>query len=174
MPRALRPILPMLLLAALLPPLAGPARGQQDTVRVVRVVDGDTVALASGGLLRYIGIDAPEERRRVAGRWVPDPEPFARAATEANRRLVAGREVRLRYDRERTDRYGRVLAYVYVGDVFVNEKLVLDGLARARAYPPNLRHQAARRRAEAEARAAGRGLWSAPDAAAEAPVEIRP
>ena len=62
------------------------------TVR--RVVDGDTIELMDGRLVRYIGIDAPEVRRREGERWVMDPEPFGLAATEANKRLVEGKWVR--------------------------------------------------------------------------------
>lgn len=141
-----------------------PAPAPAATARVAEVIDGDTVALAAGGLVRYIGIDAPEVRRRVAGRWIEDPQPFARAATRENRRLVEGRTVRLEFDAERTDRYGRTLAYVFVDDVFVNARLVEMGLARARAYPPNTRLQARLEAAEGAARAAGRGLWGPPEA----------
>lgn len=147
--------------AASAPRLAGPS---SVAARVAEVIDGDTVSLATGAHVRYIGIDAPEVRRRVAGRWVLDPRPFSRAATRENRRLVEGRAVRLEFDAERTDRYGRTLAYVYVDDVFVNGKLVEMGLARARAYPPNTRHQAELEAAEGAARRAGRGLWGLPEA----------
>jgi len=142
---------------------AGPAVEVEPdtTARVARVIDGDTVTLASGRVVRYIGIDAPEIRRRERGGWVFDPKPHALAAKAENRRLVEGEVVRLGFDRERTDRYGRLLAYVYVGDRFVNLHLVREGLARARSYPPNVRHQAELGRAEAAARSEGRGMWGA-------------
>jgi micrococcal nuclease len=133
------------------------------TARVAQVIDGDTVVLASGAHLRYIGIDAPEVRKRVAGRWTLDPQPFSEAATWENRRLVEGRTVRLEFDAERNDRYGRTLAYVFVGDVFVNARLVEMGLARARAYPPDTRYRARLEAAQRAARAAGRGLWGPPE-----------
>jgi micrococcal nuclease len=127
---------------------------------VAEVIDGDTVALASGRLVRYIGIDAPEVRRREHGAWVLDPEPFARAALEENRRLVEGRPVRLRFDVERRDRFGRLLAYVYLGDLLVNEQLVREGLARARRYGRNTALAVRLEAAEREARTARRGLWA--------------
>src|SRR5262245_15146104 len=62
--------------------------------RAARVIDGDTIQLDGGALVRYIGIDTPESRRRRGDRWISDPEPYAREATEANRRLVEGRALR--------------------------------------------------------------------------------
>lgn len=128
--------------------------------RVVEVIDGDTVALATGRLVRYIGIDAPEVRRREHGAWVLDPEPFGLAALKENRRLVEGRPVRLRFDVERMDRFGRLLAYVYVDDLLVNEHLVRAGLARAHRYGRNRELELRLAAAERQARDAHRGLWS--------------
>jgi micrococcal nuclease len=166
--RSLPPLALALLLAlpGAVPAASAPltATAPATTARVAQVIDGDTVVLASGAHLRYIGIDAPEVRRRVAGRWIEDPQPFSEAATRENRRLVEGRTVRLEFDAERTDRYGRTLAYVFVDDVFVNATLVEMGLARARAYPPNTRLQDRLKAAEGAARAAGRGLWGPPEA----------
>lgn len=110
-------------------------------------------------MVRYIGIDAPESRRRVGGQWVEAPEPYAHEATEANRRFVDGQGVRLEYDVQRFDRYGRTLAYVFVGEVMVNEALVRDGYAQPLTIPPNVRYAARFQAAAAEARRAGRGLW---------------
>ncbi|MFQ5508185.1 MAG: thermonuclease family protein [Leptospirillia bacterium] len=128
------------------------------TVR--QVIDGDTVELVRKTKVRYIGIDTPEVRRREGRQWIFDPEPFALEAKAENARLVGGREIRLEFDRERTDRYGRLLAYVYLDDMMVNEQMLLKGLARARAYPPNLHHQKRLKQAEARAKAAGVGIWS--------------
>ena len=139
-------------------------RVSPEEVTVRRAIDGDTVELRDGRLLRYIGIDTPEVRRREGGRWVEDPEPFGRIATEANRGLVDGQSVRLEYDVERFDRYGRTLAYVYVtrpdGEtILVNEWLVREGLAQPMTIPPNVKHADRFRAAAAEARTAHRGLW---------------
>lgn len=127
--------------------------GGEETI-VARVFDGDSVQLGSGHGLRYIGIDAPETQhdRRTA-------ECFADEAAARNRELVEGSTVRLERDVSNTDRYGRLLRHVYVGDTFVNETLVREGYARARAYPPDTKYQAVLRAAEVEARAARRGLW---------------
>ena len=94
------------------------------------MIDGDTIELGDGRLVRYIGVDAPEARRKVGERWIVDPEPFSRAATEANRQLVEGKAVRLEYDVQTHDRYGRWLAYVYVGERMVNEELLASGYAQ--------------------------------------------
>jgi micrococcal nuclease len=141
-------------------PLVDGQEATPDAARVMSVVDGDTVRLQGGRLVRYIGIDAPETRHRTGGRWVYDPQPFAEAATAENRRRVEGRTVRLEFDQRRKDRYGRLLAYVWVDGEMVNEKLVRAGLARAKHYPPNLRHEKRMLAAQNEARAAGVGIWT--------------
>jgi micrococcal nuclease len=128
------------------------------------VIDGDTIELSDGRLVRYLGMDTPEVRHRIGGRWVDDPEPFGRAATDANRTLVAGRQVRLEYDVQRTDRFGRLLAYVYVtlpdgAEVMVNERLVAEGMAQPLTIPPNVKYAERFRARAAEARREKRGLW---------------
>ena len=137
-----------------------PGAGSEQAAWVERAIDGDTVALATGRHLRYIGIDAPEVRRREHGAWVVDPEPFGLAALAENRRLVEGRPVRLRFDVERTDRFGRLLAYVYVGDLMVNEHLVRKGLARAHRYGRNHDFAVRLEAAERDARDRHLGLWA--------------
>jgi micrococcal nuclease len=131
---------------------------------VQSVVDGDTIELVGGERVRYVGIDTPEVRRRVGARWVYDPEPLAKEATEANRRLVEGRPVRLEYDVQPRDRYGRLLAYVYVsppgqGEVMVNARLLEQGYAQPLTIPPNVKHAETFRALAAQAREQRRGLW---------------
>lgn len=123
------------------------------------MIDGDTIELSDGRLVRYIGIDTPEVRRKVHDQWVVDPEPFARQATEANRRLVEGKPVRLEYDVQSHDRYGRLLAYVYVGDQMVNEALLAEGVAQLLTIPPNVRYVERFRALAKDARRQKRGLW---------------
>ena len=124
---------------------------------VVRVVDGDTIEVTVDGRtedVRYIGIDTPES--------VTPGEPvecFGRRAGALNERLVSGRRVRLRFDRERRDRYGRLLAYVHARGRFVNAELVRRGFARTLTIPPNDAHAALFARLERQAGGAGRGLW---------------
>ena len=101
--------------------------------------------------MRYIGIDAPEIH--------PELEAYGMEALQANRQLVEGKIVHLERDVSERDKYGRLLRYVYVDDVFVNAELVRQGLAQAKAYPPNTKYQDYLEQMEAEARLAGRGIW---------------
>lgn len=132
---------------------------------VTYVVDGDTIRALIGGqeyTIRYIGIDAPEMDDATA----PSRE-IAEAATAANRRLVEGKTVRLVKDVSETDRYGRLLRYVYAGDLLVNAELVRLGQAVARSYPPDTRHHDLFVQMEEEARAAGIGVWAPAPAGTE-------
>ena len=133
---------------------------RSDAARVVRVVDGDTVVVRTGGheeRVRYIGMDTPESVK--PGTPV---QCFAKAASAANKRLIEGREVRLVRDAEARDRYGRTLAYVYRSSdgLFVNAELVRRGYAKPLTIPPNVAHAVELRRLATAARRAGRGLWS--------------
>lgn len=122
---------------------------------VTDVFDGDTVRLADGRIVRYVGIDCPE--MDSAGR---DTRAFAREARELNQTLVWDKEVRLEFDVETMDKYGRCLAYVWVGGKMAGAELVAAGFARARSYGVNTKHEALLKRAENEARNAGRGIWA--------------
>lgn len=133
---------------------------------VKRVVDGDTIELSNGALVRYIGIDSPELRRKIGNRWVGAKEPFAAEASEYNRRLTEGRKVHLQFDRERRDRHARILAYVYISDSFeaprmVNAEMVRAGMARAVPYPPNLHFTDLFEGLERKAQLDGAGIWTA-------------
>jgi len=124
--------------------------------RVERVIDGDTLLLANRARVRLIGVDTPEtvDPNRP-------PEPFGHEAAEFTRRAVEGKVVRLEFDRERKDRYERFLAYVYVGDLLVNEELIRAGLSKAETRF-HYRDAMKRRflKAEEEARRERRGIWS--------------
>jgi len=123
-----------------------------ETAKVTQVIDGDTIIIEGNYRVRYIGIDTPEVHPKV--------EEYGIEAWEANRRLVEGKEVRLERDATETDKYDRLLRYVYVGDVFVNAELVRQGLAEAKSYPPDTKYQSYLEELEAEARLAGRGMWA--------------
>src|SRR5574337_1764228 len=131
--------------AALTAPVA-----TDELVRVKRVYDGDTVLLEDGRTVRYLGINAPEFQ-----------EPFYLKAKRSNESLVMGRNIRLELDQERTDGYGRVLAYVYAGNEMVNARLVQEGLAHAFFIGPNRMHHALLLRLQAEAQQRKVGIWSA-------------
>ncbi|HEX6115807.1 MAG TPA: thermonuclease family protein [Solirubrobacterales bacterium] len=126
---------------------------------VVRVIDGDTIEVEVGGQtedVRYIGIDTPESA--IPGEPV---ECFGKEAAAANERLVEGERVRLVFDAERRDHYGRLLAYVYAQGTFVNADLVKRGFATTLEIEPNTSRADQLGRLEAEAGQEGAGLWSA-------------
>ena len=146
--------LSLLLLALLLAP-AAPGEAIEGTV--VRVVDGDTIHVKLWERVekvRYIGVNTPEIHHPTRGE-----EPGGREAAEMNRRLVAGQRVRLELDVRARDRHGRLLAYVWVGDLMVNAELVRLGYAQVMTVPPNVKHQELFVKLQREARDAGRGLW---------------
>jgi len=137
--------------------LGGDTAPRTAEVYVTRVVDGDTVEVQLDGNeedVRYIGVDTPET--------VKPEEPvqcFGPQASEFNHSLVEQQQVRLVFDEERRDVYGRLLAYVYLGDRFVNAELVRRGLARTLTIPPNDRFAKRFKRLQTQAARAGRGLW---------------
>ena len=118
--------------------------------RVARLADGDSLTCVGGARVRLLGIDAPE---------LAQP-PFGRRSEEALRDLIGDTPLRLEYDVDVHDRFGRLLAYAWAGPVLVNERLVRDGWAVAYGGPPNDRHGARLRAAEAAARRDGAGHWS--------------
>lgn len=131
------------------------AKVKEEVFKVVSVVDGDTIKLDNGQAVRYIGIDTPET--------VHPSKPvqcFGKEASAKNKELVLGKEVRLVRDVSETDKYGRILRYVYVGDMLVNDYLVRNGYANSYSYPPDVKFQDQFRQAEAEARTNKRGLWA--------------
>ncbi len=123
-----------------------------DTATVTQVIDGDTITIDTGHRVRYIGLDTPEV--------YPVQEACGMEAWQANRKLVEGKKVRLERDVSETDKYGRLLRYVYVDDTLVNAELVRLGLAVAKAYPPDTKYQDTLEQLEREARQAGRGIWA--------------
>ena len=161
-------ILPLsiLVLSILVLSVGGSAAAEPAVVRsdgreigVADVVDGDTIRVDGGALVRLIGIDTPE----VSGPY-RDEECFGREASRRTTALIPrGTKVRLVFDVEHRDRYDRLLAYVYrVSDgLFVNASLVRDGYAGTLTVPPNVRYAERFRRLQREARDDRRGLWKA-------------
>ncbi len=144
---------------------------------VERVVDGDTIIVEEVGRVRLIGVDTPETvhpNRPV--------EFFGKEASAFTKGLLEGKRVRLEYDQERQDRYGRTLAYVYLDDgtndgTFVNAEIIRRGYGHAYTRFP-FRHMEAFRQFEREARDNRRGLWGAAvggaNSSARAAPEARP
>jgi micrococcal nuclease len=138
---------------------SGFAAEESVRARVVRIVDGDTIVASVDGqdeYVRYIGVDTPETVK-------PDTpvQCYGPKASDENHRLVEGRTVRLTFDREARDDYGRLLAYVYAGERFVNGALVRGGYARTLAIAPNTSRAGQLDRLAARAARTGRGLWGA-------------
>lgn len=119
--------------------------------RVLRVIDGDTIELINGEKVRYIGIDSPE--RDNGG------DCYYLEAKRNNENLVLGKMVRLVKDVSERDRYGRLLRYVYMDSIFVNEFMVKEGFAQASTYPPDVKFQNLFLEAENYARKNNLGLW---------------
>ncbi len=147
------------------PPL--PSEEERDEFLVIKVIDGDTIKLSNGQVVRYIGIDTPETNHPRKGR-----ECFGEEAKLANKELVEGKRVRLERDVSETDRYGRLLRYVFVDGLFVNEYLVKQGYAHARSYPPDVKYQEIFRQAEQYAREQRLGLWSGVCQQSKSPEQI--
>jgi micrococcal nuclease len=128
----------------------------REEVKVLRVIDGDTIELTDKRRVRYIGMDTPE---------IVDPdkpvECYGKEAEDENKRLVEGKTVFLEKDVSETDTYGRLLRYVYVKDTFVNEALVQNGFARVATFPPDVTYKDVFVQAQRSARENNRGLWSA-------------
>ncbi len=125
---------------------------------VKHVIDGDTIVLQDGAKVRYVGINAPE----IAHGDKPG-EPFGRKATQFNRRLVLHRKVHIVPAGDRIDRFGRILAFVYLPDGrMVNEKLLKEGLAHVCFFSKKLKNRNFLLQAQLFAINARRGIWSVP------------
>ncbi len=129
---------------------------------VKKVIDGDTIELASGQKVRYIGIDTPEFN------YSQKNSPcFGEEAKNSNQQLVAGKTVKLEKDISEADKYGRLLRYVFLPDLnhasssglFVNQYLVEEGDAYAAAFPPDIKYADLFRQKQQEAKINNKGLW---------------
>lgn len=125
---------------------------------VTKVIDGDTIELQSGQRVRLLGIDTPETkdpRRSV--------ECFGKQASAKTKELLEGKIVILQKDVSETDKYSRLLRYIFLpidnGYLFVNDYLIREGFAKALTYPPDVRYNEQFREAERFARENKRGLW---------------
>ena len=132
------------------------------TARIVSIVDGDTVVIDLDGSderVRLIGIDTPETVHPTR-----PVECYGAESTDRITELVPpGSVVRLERDVEWRDHFGRLLLYLFRADddLFVNEALVAEGYAATWHIDPNGAYRSVLGAAEQDARAAGRGLWSA-------------
>ena len=156
---------PVVMLLAVLAPagaaIACDGLGEGPSGIVTDVYDGNTLRLDSGIVVRLSGVRAPLPAGRRAGSMA---EPLADKATAALTGLVLGKSVRLALDDEETDRYGHMEAQLFAGpgDVWVEEAMLSQGMARVEPLPGNRRCAADLLRAEDEARANGLGIWADP------------
>lgn len=167
--------------------LWGCGAADYSSIKVIYVYDGDTIKLADGEKVRLIGIDCPEEWEsdklfrdaKRSHQRVEDIKKQGEAAAQFTRSLVLGKKVRLEFDEERRDQYGRLLAYVYEiepladeqkkilegdavmtgSDIFVNATLLKSGWARSYKFPPNTRFADWFQQLNQEAKEQRRGLW---------------
>lgn len=147
-----------------------PPKGQH--LYVKRVVDGDTLKLSDGTRVRLIGVDTPElhyseKLIRDAKRTQRDIETIqalGKTAAEFTTKLCLGKKVRLEFDVQRHDRYGRTLAYVYLEDgTSVNAKILEEGYGQTMTIPPDVRFAEQFQKLEKQARENKKGLWSGTD-----------
>jgi micrococcal nuclease len=145
------------------------ANTQTIVAYVTRVVDGDTIHAMIGNqveTIRYIGINTPETHHPRLG-----AQPGGQEATEVNRQLVEGKWVQLTLDVQQRDKYGRLLAYVWINGEMVNAHLVHRGYAQAATYPPNVRYADYFVKLQGGARDDKRGLWADGGAATAPPSQ---
>jgi len=123
--------------------------------RVKWVIDGDTVVLANGQKVRYIGINSPELARDGH-----KAEPYGNAAKRFNASLVDRKSIRLGFDKERNDQYGRLLAYIFLKDgTFVNAEILSNGYAYLLVHRPNIKHHSEMLQSQRAAMSAKKGIW---------------
>lgn len=139
--------------AALSPPPGG------TSAIVERVIDGDTLDVLQGETIvrvRLLGVDSPEtvDPRKL-------PECFGKEASDFAKTILTGKRVSLETDLSQPlfDKYGRLLAYIFLGGELFNERLIAEGFAREYTYRTRYKHQADFRQAERRAQEAGKGLW---------------
>ena len=127
----------------------------EKTYKVIKVIDGDTIEIEGGQKVRYIGMNTAEINNKN-----PVKLCFAQKAMEKNKELVEGKEIKLEKDVSETDKYGRLLRYVYIGDIFVNDYLVRNGFAQIATYPPDVKYQKQFQEAQKQAKNNNLGLWN--------------
>lgn len=125
---------------------------------VVRVVDGDTFVISYNGKeekVRLIGIDTPESVHANASKNTEE----GKLASDYTKELLTGKKVKLEFDVEKKDKYGRFLAYVYLDDKMVNKLLLEEGYAKIATYPPNVKYVEDFKQIQKQARENKKGFW---------------
>lgn len=145
---------------------------KEEALYVTRVVDGDTLKLSNGERVRLAGIDTPEtyysdKLLRDARRSVSDItkiQSLGREASRFTKKLALGKKVRLEFDVDKRDKYGRLLAYVYLDDgTFVNARILEEGFGQLLTIAPNVKYSEYFLKLERTAREENKGLWARDD-----------
>jgi micrococcal nuclease len=135
--------------------LPTPAISPKQLVNLSYVIDGDTIIINGNKKVRYIGINTPELKTQTT----PD-ECFARQALAENKKILSDKKIYLMSDTSNTDKYGRLLRYVYADNLFINDYLIRNGFAKIETVPPNTKYYMQFKQAEKEAKDHHLGLWS--------------
>lgn len=151
---------------------AAPEKSKDELCYVGRVVDGDTLKMSDGERVRLIGVDTPElhysdkllRDAKDSGKSIKAIQAMGQKASDFTKSLVDGKKVRLEFDVKRRDRYGRLLAYVYLEDgTFVNAKIVEEGYGKIMTIRPNVKYSDLFLKLQGEAQEKRKGLWGAKD-----------
>lgn len=127
---------------------------------VAEVVDGDTVRLANGQLLRYLGLNTAESRIKTGEEWIERDSIWAKKASEFNIKLTAGKKINIEYDKQKKDTYGRLLGYAFINGEFVNELILREGLAVIDIRAPNFKYLNRLSSAFKQSQDDRSGIWS--------------
>jgi len=142
--------------------IISPTQTPYTTAKVINVIDGDTIKIDTGQKVRYIGINTPE---------ITYPEKpndcYALEAKEKNKELVEGKTVKLKKDISETDKYGRLLRYIFIENssstseaIFINKILITEGYARIMSIPPDLKYYPLFKEEQVKAKENKKGLWN--------------
>lgn len=129
--------------------------------KVERIIDGDSAVISFNDQtekVRFIGVDTPETVHPEKGE-----QPYGKEASNYTKSRLEGQSVELEFDVQERDQYGRILAYIWIGDEHFNLTLVQEGYAVASTWPPNVKYADLYRKAQREAREADKGLWGIQD-----------
>ena len=142
-----------------------------DVYMVTRVVDGDTLEIQQGEKkekVRLIGVDTPETVKPNT-----PVQPYGKEASDFTKSMLLNKEVTLEFDAARTDKYGRLLAYIYLDNKMFNETLLEEGYARLMTVPPNVKYVERFVELQKQAREAEKGLWAMEVYKSEAEKDIK-
>jgi len=128
-------------------------------IKVVRVIDGDTIEIEEKIKVRYIGINSPEIYHDSTGKKTGE-QCFAQEAYLKNKELVEGKTITLVRDVSDKDKYGRLLRYVYIDDLFINDYLIKNGFAKIMTIKPDVKYSLEFKALEKESKTNNLGIWS--------------